>query len=108
MVMVTGIICGVAVAAITTVGTEAADIIMDGTGADIADIHNMRQGRLDDGATLIFHRLLSSRQSACTAPSSVAAARAAAVRPPSVLSTRSAQLRILLAIYDEPVFLGPG
>ena len=60
MVMVTGIICGVAVAAITTVGTEAADIIMDGTGADIADIHNMRQGRLDDGATLIFHRLLSS------------------------------------------------
>ena len=33
-----GHICGAAVAAITTVGTEAADIIMDGTGADIADI----------------------------------------------------------------------
>lgn len=52
MVMVTGIICGAAVAAITTVGTEAADIIMDGTGADIADIHNIRQGRLEDGAAL--------------------------------------------------------
>jgi len=38
MVMVTGITCGAAVTAITTVGTEAADIIMDGTGADIADI----------------------------------------------------------------------
>ena len=37
MDMVTGIICGAAVAAITTVGTEAADIIMDGTTADIAD-----------------------------------------------------------------------
>src|SRR6266850_3362853 len=43
MVMVTGITCGAAVTAITTVGTEAADIIMDGTRADIADgIHNMR------------------------------------------------------------------
>jgi hypothetical protein len=52
MVMVTGIICGAAVAAITTVGTEAADIIMDGTGADIADIHNKRQGRLEDEAAL--------------------------------------------------------
>ena len=36
MVMVTGIMRGAAVAAITTVGTEAADIITDGTGADIA------------------------------------------------------------------------
>lgn len=55
MVMVTGIMRGAAVAAITTVGTEAADIIMDGTGADIADgIHNIHQGRLDDGAALIF------------------------------------------------------
>jgi hypothetical protein len=52
MVMVTGIICGAAVTAIITVGTEAADIIMDGIGADIADIHNMRQGRLEDGAAL--------------------------------------------------------
>jgi len=41
MVMVTGI-WDAAVAAITTVGAEAADIIMDGTGADIADgIHNI-------------------------------------------------------------------
>ena len=52
MVMVTGIICAAAVTAITTVGTEAADIIMDGIGADIADIHNMRQGRLEDEAAL--------------------------------------------------------
>ena len=52
MVMVTGIICGAAVTAIITVGTEAADIIMDGIGADIADIHNMRQGRLEDEAAL--------------------------------------------------------
>jgi len=37
MVMVTGIIWGAAVVAITTVGTEAADIIMDGPGADTAD-----------------------------------------------------------------------
>ena len=41
MVMVTGIMRGAAVAAITTVGTEAADIITDGTGADIAGIHNI-------------------------------------------------------------------
>ena len=40
------------VTGITTVGTEAADIIMDGTGAGIADIHNMRQGRLEDEAAL--------------------------------------------------------
>ena len=52
MVMVTGIICGAAVTAIITVGTEAADIIMDGIGAGIADIHNMRQGRLEDEAAL--------------------------------------------------------
>ena len=52
MVMVTGIIWGAAVTAITTVGTGAADIIMDGTGADIADIHSMRQGRLEDEAAL--------------------------------------------------------
>jgi hypothetical protein len=50
MVMVTGIICGAAVTAIITVGTGAADIIMDGTGADITDIHNIRQGRLEDEA----------------------------------------------------------
>ena len=50
--MVTGIICGAAVTAIITVGTEAAGIIMDGTPADIADIHNMRQGRLEDEAAL--------------------------------------------------------
>ena len=50
--MVTGIICGAAVTAIITVGTEAADIIMDGIGAGIADIHNMRQGRLEDEAAL--------------------------------------------------------
>jgi len=63
MVMVMGIIWGAAVAAITTVGTEAADIIMDGTGADIADgIHNIDQGRLDDGAALIFHRMLFSER----------------------------------------------
>jgi hypothetical protein len=54
MVMVTGITCGAAVAAITMVGTEAADIIMDGTGADIADIHNIRQGGLEDGAALFI------------------------------------------------------
>jgi hypothetical protein len=52
MVMVMGIICGAAVTAIITVGTEAADIIMDGIGAGIADIHNMRQGRLEDEAAL--------------------------------------------------------
>ena len=50
MVMVTGIMRGAAVGAITTVGTEAADIIMDGTGADIADgIHNTHEGRLETG-----------------------------------------------------------
>ena len=49
MVMVTGI-WDAAVAAITTVGAEAADIIMDGTGADIADgIHNTHEGRLETG-----------------------------------------------------------
>jgi hypothetical protein len=61
MVMVTGIICGAAVAAITTVGTEAADIIMDGPGADIADIHDMRRGRLEDEAALIFIACSSAR-----------------------------------------------
>ncbi len=71
MVMVTGIICA-AVAAITTVGTEAADIIMDGTGADIADIHSMRQGRLEDEAALSamacspMSRLVSSLTVRCT------------------------------------------
>jgi hypothetical protein len=56
MVMVTGIMRGAAVAVITTVGTEAADIIMDGTGADIADgIHKIHQGRLESGAALICH-----------------------------------------------------
>ena len=103
MVMVTGIMRGAAVAAITTVGTEAADIIMDGTGADIADgIHNIHQGRLDDGAALIFiqalQRVRLALSTSVRAPSSVAAARAAAVRPPSVMSPRSAHLRIFLAI----------
>jgi hypothetical protein len=37
MVMGMGIWDDAAVVAITTVGTEAADIIMDGPGADIAD-----------------------------------------------------------------------
>lgn len=59
MVMVTGIICGAAVTAIITVGTEAADIIMDGTGADITDIHNMRQGRLEDEASFFATRLVT-------------------------------------------------
>jgi hypothetical protein len=59
MVMVTGIICGAAVTAIITVGTEAADIIMDGTGADITDIHNMRQGRLEDEAAFFATRLVT-------------------------------------------------
>jgi hypothetical protein len=59
MVMVTGIICGAAVTAIITVGTEAADIIMDGTGADITDIHNMRQGRLEDEAAFFATRLFT-------------------------------------------------
>jgi hypothetical protein len=57
--MVTGIICGAAVTAIITVGTEAADIIMDGTGADITDIHNMRQGRLEDEAAFFATRLVT-------------------------------------------------
>jgi hypothetical protein len=61
MVMVTGIIWGAAVTAITTVGTGAADIIMDGTGADIADIHNMRQGRLEDEAAFFAARLVTRR-----------------------------------------------
>ena len=59
MVMVTGIICGAAVTAIITVGTEAADIIMDGTGADITDIHNMLQGRLEDEAAFFATRLVT-------------------------------------------------
>jgi hypothetical protein len=57
--MVTGITCGAAGAAITTVGTEAADIIMDGTGAD--GIHNIRQGRLEHGAASIFDCMLFSK-----------------------------------------------
>jgi hypothetical protein len=61
MVMVTGIICGAAVTAITTVGTEAADIIMDGTAADIADIHDMRQGRLEDEAAFCATSLVTRR-----------------------------------------------
>ena len=59
--MVTGITCGAAVTAITTVGTEAADIIMDGTGADIADIHDMRQGRLEDEAAFFATSLVTRR-----------------------------------------------
>ena len=59
MVMVTGIICGAAVTAIIMVGTEAADIIMDGIGADITDIHNMRQGRLEDEAAFFATRLVT-------------------------------------------------
>jgi hypothetical protein len=61
MAMVMGI-CDAAVAATTTVGTEAADIIMDGTGADIADttncIHAFMQKAVDDGAALIDHGIL--------------------------------------------------
>ena len=57
--MVTGIIWGAAVTAIITVGTEAADIIMDGIGADIADIHNMRQGRLEDEAAFFATSLVT-------------------------------------------------
>jgi hypothetical protein len=52
MVMVTGTIWGAAVTAIIMVGTGAVDIITDCTGADIADIHDMRQGRLEDEAAL--------------------------------------------------------
>ena len=63
MVMVTGITCGAAVTAIITVGTEAADIIMDGTTADIADIHNMRQGRLEDEAAFFATSLPTRRAS---------------------------------------------
>src|SRR5438876_8679419 len=100
MVMVTGIMRGAAVGAITTVGTEAADIIMDGTGADIAgidNIHHIQLGRPPHGAALIFVAC-SSASETCVAASSVAAARAAAVRSPSVMSPRSAHLRIFLAI----------
>jgi hypothetical protein len=61
MVMVTGITCGAAVTAITTVGTEAADIIMDGIAADIADIHDMRQGRLEDEAAFFATSLVTRR-----------------------------------------------
>jgi hypothetical protein len=64
MVMVTGIICGAAVTAIITVGTEAADIIMDGTGADITDIHNKRQGRLEDEAAFFATSLVTCRAQA--------------------------------------------
>jgi hypothetical protein len=64
MVMVTGITCGAAVTAITTVGTEAADIIMDGTGADITDIHNMRQGRLEEEAAFFATSLVTRRAQA--------------------------------------------
>jgi hypothetical protein len=64
MVMVTGIIWGAAVTAITTVGTGAADIIMDGTGADIADIHNMRQGRLEHEAAFFATHLVTRRAQA--------------------------------------------
>jgi hypothetical protein len=64
MVMVTGITCGTAVTAIITVGTEAADIIMDGTTADIADIHNMRQGRLEDEAAFFATSLVTRRAQA--------------------------------------------
>jgi len=64
MIMVTGITCGAAVTAITTVGTEAADIIMDGTTVDIADIHNMRQGRLEDEAAFFATSLLTRRAQA--------------------------------------------
>ena len=70
MVMGTGIMRGAVVAAITTVGTNTADIIMDGTGADIADgIRNIRQGRPKTGG-LDYHRVLfnergQSRQSSC-------------------------------------------
>src|SRR6266850_5327154 len=104
MVMVTGITCGAAVTAITTVGTEAADIIMDGTRADIADgIHNMRSRPSRRWGGLVYHGTLFNerdqfRQSPCAARSPVAAASAAAVRPPSVMSPRSAHLRIFLAI----------
>src|SRR6478609_5568561 len=97
MVTVTGIMRGVAGAAITTVGTEAAAITMDGTRADIADgIHSMHQGRLVDGAAL--STIAASLVNYHAPPSSVAAARAAAVRPPRVVSPRSAHLRIFLAI----------
>ena len=59
MVMVTGITCGAAVTAITTVGTEAADIIMDGTRADIADgIHNMRSRPSRRWGGLVYHGTL--------------------------------------------------
>ena len=59
MVMVTGITCGAAVTAITTVGTEAADIIMDGTRADIADgIHNMPSRPPRRWGGLVYHGTL--------------------------------------------------
>ena len=35
---------------------------MDGTGADIADIHNIRQGRLEDGAALSTISMLFSER----------------------------------------------
>ena len=34
---------------------------MDGTGADIADIHNMRQGRLEDEAAFFAASLVTRR-----------------------------------------------
>ncbi len=62
--MVTGIMRGAAVAAITTVGTEAADIIMDGTGADIAGTHNIHHIHLGrpprSRGGLNLHRMLFS------------------------------------------------
>ena len=61
MVMVTGTIWGAAVTAIIMVGIGAADIITDGTGADIADIHNMRQGRLEDEAAFFATSLVTRR-----------------------------------------------
>jgi|SRR5712671_3644678 hypothetical protein len=101
MVTVTGIMRGAAGAAITTVGTEAADIIMDGTRADIADgIHNVKAAPETGGLDYIACSSMSENSLVNHhAPrSSVAAARAAAVRPPSVVSPRSAHLRIFLAI----------
>jgi hypothetical protein len=63
MVMVTGIMGGAAIAAITTVGTEAAGIIMDGTSGDTADGINRLaciKAASMTGAALIFHRILFS------------------------------------------------
>jgi hypothetical protein len=63
MVMVTDIWDDAAVVAITTVGTEAADIIMDGPGADIAAginwITSIKAASIT-GAALILHCMLFS------------------------------------------------